>query len=95
MNATLTKPNSLSDMRKAFDDSNEDKILIWTPVAKINSTSYFDEGEVRHFTDSTSYFGLKLASGFSQWSDNRNLTAYGKACRQVVLDCSLSSTILY
>ena len=48
--------------------------MFWTPVKKISSTKYIDEGTVRYFNDTSPNLGLMF--GANRWDDDRTSTAY-------------------
>ena len=42
VDASFAVPNSFEDMQSVFKDSNEDGIIIWTPLMKISTSEYID-----------------------------------------------------
>ena len=48
--------------------------MFWTPVKKISSTEYIDEGTVRYFNDTSPNLGLMF--GLNRWDEDRTATAY-------------------
>ena len=73
--AIFTKPTSLKEMRNVLNKSKSNFAIFWTPVKKISTTEYNDEGVIRTYNDTTAYLGLKFdAIG---WDDDLVYTSYG------------------
>ena len=61
-------------MRDVLNKSKSNFAMFWTPVKKISSTKYIDEGTVRYFNDTSPNLGLMF--GANRWDDDRTSTAY-------------------
>ena len=76
--ARFVSPNSINEMLKVLVDSRRDIGLFWTPIKKINSTSYsYGPGTRSHLFDKSDNLGLKL--NLHQWEDSYFPVGYGKA----------------
>ena len=61
-------------MKEVLNKSKSNFAMFWTPVKKISSTKYIDEGAVRYFNDTSPNLGLKFGS--NKWDEDRTSTAY-------------------
>ena len=81
-NAKFVKPNSQIAMQKIYDLKNETFARFWTPIKRMSSTTFDDEGDIKDMNDSSTYFDLNLilndgdALDAKRWDINLSSTAY-------------------
>ena len=81
-NAKFVKPDSQIEMKKIYDLKNETFARFWTPVKRMSSSTFDDEGVIKNMNDSSTYFGLVLilndgdALDAKRWDSHLSSTAY-------------------
>ena len=79
-NSNFIAPASIDEMLKVLTNSKRDHGLFWTPVRKINSTSYTHGIGGRSYSFGTStYLGLELKQ--FQWEDSYFPVGFGMALK--------------
>ena len=81
-NAKFVKPDSKIEMQKIYDRKNETFARFWTPIKRMSSTTFDDDGVIKDMNDSSTYFNLNLilndgdALDAKRWDRNLSSTAY-------------------
>ena len=83
-NARFVPPKSIDEMVNVLRNTNRDTGLFWTPIKKINSTSYtYGPGTGSRLFDESDNFGLEFK--LHHWKDPYFPIGYGMVLRLYLL----------